>query len=182
VSLSGHAGDLRIALEGLQLPMLLEGASEWVTTSAGDSMVVMKPRGIPVDAMDLVPNVLGMGLKDAIYILENRGLRVRIQGNGMVKRQSLQPGTRAPRFHHRHRADMKLLKDILYKVRIEQVVGSTNTAIEHIVFDSRKVTAFSAFVAHEAPRWMGMLHRQGRGTRCIGHHLRGTPCRVEGWV
>jgi cell division protein FtsI (penicillin-binding protein 3) len=43
VSLSGHAGDLRIALEGLQLPMLLEGASEWVTTSAGDSMVVMKP-------------------------------------------------------------------------------------------------------------------------------------------
>ena len=95
VSLSGHAGDLRIALEGLQLPMLLEGASEWVTTSAGDSMVVMKPRGIPVDAIDLVPNVLGMGLKDAIYILEDRGLRVRIQGNGMVKRQSLPPGTRA---------------------------------------------------------------------------------------
>jgi cell division protein FtsI (penicillin-binding protein 3) len=36
-----------------------------------------------------------MGLKDAIYILEDRGLRVRIQGNGMVKRQSLPPGTRA---------------------------------------------------------------------------------------
>ena len=51
---------------------------------------------------------------------------------------------------------MKLLKDILYKVRIEQVVGSTNTAIEHIVFDSRKVTAFSAFVAT-------------RGTQVDGH-------------
>ena len=51
---------------------------------------------------------------------------------------------------------MKLLKDILYKVRIEQVVGSTNTAIEHIVFDSRKVTAFSAFVA-------------ARGTQVDGH-------------
>ncbi len=42
---------------------------------------------------------------------------------------------------------MKLLKDILYRVRIEQVVGSTNTAIEQIAFDSRKVVAFTAFVA-----------------------------------
>jgi hypothetical protein len=32
---------------------------------------------------------------------------------------------------------MKLLKDILYKARLEQVVGSTNAAIEHITFDSR---------------------------------------------
>ena len=31
---------------------------------------------------------------------------------------------------------MKLLKDILYRVRIEQVVGSTNTAIEKLAFDS----------------------------------------------
>ena len=42
---------------------------------------------------------------------------------------------------------MKLLKDILYRVRIEQVVGSTNTAIEKVVFDSRQVTPFSVFVA-----------------------------------
>ena len=51
---------------------------------------------------------------------------------------------------------MKLLKDILYKVRIEQVVGSTNTAIEAIAFDSRKVVAFTAFVAT-------------RGTQVDGH-------------
>ena len=51
---------------------------------------------------------------------------------------------------------MKLLKDILYKVRIEQVVGSTNTAIEKIAFDSRQVTAFTAFVAT-------------RGTQVDGH-------------
>lgn len=51
---------------------------------------------------------------------------------------------------------MKLLKDILYKVRIEQVVGSTNTAVEHLAFDSRVVTAFTAFVAT-------------RGTQVDGH-------------
>ena len=42
---------------------------------------------------------------------------------------------------------MKLLKDILYKARLEQVVGSTQTAIEHITFDSRAVKPLSVFVA-----------------------------------
>lgn len=95
VSMSGHSADLRVALEGLRVPVAVEGEGEWVTTQAGDSTVSLKPRGIPSDEMDLVPNVLGMGLKDALYILENRGLHVRVQGNGMVKRQSLPPGTRA---------------------------------------------------------------------------------------
>ena len=95
ISLSGHRGDLRIALEGLKVPVIVDGEGEWATTLAGDTSVVLKARGIPADAMDRVPNVLGMGLRDALYILENRGLRVRIHGNGMVKRQSLSPGSRA---------------------------------------------------------------------------------------
>jgi cell division protein FtsI (penicillin-binding protein 3) len=41
-----------------------------------------------------VPNVIGMGLRDAIYLLENQGLRVKIKGRGMVKSQSLQAGVR----------------------------------------------------------------------------------------
>ncbi|MBL4624905.1 MAG: UDP-N-acetylmuramoyl-L-alanyl-D-glutamate--2,6-diaminopimelate ligase [Flavobacteriales bacterium] len=42
---------------------------------------------------------------------------------------------------------MKLLKDILYKAGIDEVVGSTNAAIEKICFDSRSVTKLSLFVA-----------------------------------
>lgn len=42
-----------------------------------------------------IPSVIGMGLKDAIYLLENRGCRVRVEGVGKVRRQSLAPGTRA---------------------------------------------------------------------------------------
>ena len=95
VSLSGHRGDLQLALERLKVPVTYEGEGEWATTVAGDTTVVLKARGIPADAMDRVPNVLGMGLRDALYILENRGLRVKVQGNGMVKRQSLQPGSKA---------------------------------------------------------------------------------------
>lgn len=42
---------------------------------------------------------------------------------------------------------MKLLKDILYKAGIIEVVGSTNVAITAISFDSRKVEKDSLFVA-----------------------------------
>lgn len=42
---------------------------------------------------------------------------------------------------------MKLLKDIIYRVRIEEVFGSTNIAVEHVAYDSRKVGKFTMFVA-----------------------------------
>ena len=40
-----------------------------------------------------VPDVSGMGLRDAIYILENLGLNVYAEGVGKVNKQSLRPGT-----------------------------------------------------------------------------------------
>ncbi len=95
VSMSGHAADLRVALEGLGVPTTIAGEGEWVTTEAGDSTVLLRPRVLVPANMDRVPNVLGMGLRDALYILENRGLQVKVQGNGMVRRQSLQPGSKA---------------------------------------------------------------------------------------
>ena len=39
-----------------------------------------------------VPDVRGMGLKDAVYLLENRGLRVSVTGRGKVVNQSLASG------------------------------------------------------------------------------------------
>ncbi|WP_035651758.1 UDP-N-acetylmuramoyl-L-alanyl-D-glutamate--2,6-diaminopimelate ligase [Flavobacterium sp. ASV13] len=42
---------------------------------------------------------------------------------------------------------MKILKDILYKVAIESVTGSTEIGIQKIEFDSRKVEADDIFVA-----------------------------------
>ena len=42
---------------------------------------------------------------------------------------------------------MKLLSDILYKVRLEEVSGSTHMAIASVAFDSRKVKKDSLFVA-----------------------------------
>jgi len=42
----------------------------------------------------VIPNVIGMNAKDAMYLLENAGVQVRLIGSGMIVRQSLQPGTR----------------------------------------------------------------------------------------
>jgi UDP-N-acetylmuramoyl-L-alanyl-D-glutamate--2,6-diaminopimelate ligase len=42
---------------------------------------------------------------------------------------------------------MKLLSDLLYKVRLEKVSGNTHLAISEIEFDSRKVVNFGCFVA-----------------------------------
>ncbi|RZK63969.1 MAG: PASTA domain-containing protein, partial [Pedobacter sp.] len=42
----------------------------------------------------VMPNVSGMGLKDAMYLLGNAGLKARIKGSGKVTNQSIQPGSR----------------------------------------------------------------------------------------
>ena len=45
----------------------------------------------------LVPNVVGMGAKDAVYALEKSGLRVGFSGRGRVVSQSVSPGQRVVR-------------------------------------------------------------------------------------
>lgn len=45
------------------------------------------------ESRNTMPNVIGMGLSDAIFILENRGLKVAFSGSGRVVGQSLAAGT-----------------------------------------------------------------------------------------
>lgn len=51
----------------------------------------IKPREV---VYGIVPNVKGLALKDAVYLLENEGLKVTIQGRGLVEGQSIAPGTK----------------------------------------------------------------------------------------
>jgi cell division protein FtsI (penicillin-binding protein 3) len=45
----------------------------------------------------IMPDVVGMGLRNALYMLENSGLRVYYTGRGRVAKQSPQPGVRISR-------------------------------------------------------------------------------------
>ena len=53
---------------------------------------------------------------------------------------------------------MKLLKDVIYSVRIEDVIGITNIAVEHLAFDSREVKQYSVFVAVKGTQVDGHLY------------------------
>ncbi len=65
-----------------------------------DRWVEVKPEatGLKVERKKIykskVPNVTGMGLRDATYVLENLGLNVKPHGFGKVSKQSLAPGTK----------------------------------------------------------------------------------------
>ena len=43
--------------------------------------------------MNKVPDVTGMGASEAVYKLQQRGLKVKLQGVGLVKEQNMPPGT-----------------------------------------------------------------------------------------
>jgi cell division protein FtsI (penicillin-binding protein 3) len=54
------------------------------------SKVAMEERKITAHKM---PDVKGMGARDAVYRLERMGVKVRLHGTGLVKRQDIAPGT-----------------------------------------------------------------------------------------
>lgn len=62
----------------------------WGSAQVGPNTVVLNHRDI---LRDFVPSVIGMGAKDAVYLLESKGLKVRLTGVGKVCSQSISQGT-----------------------------------------------------------------------------------------
>ncbi len=65
-------------------------SSNWVMADVKGNKLAFEP---VKQQSGTVPDVKGMGLKDALYLLENAGLRVVIRGAGKVANQSLAGGT-----------------------------------------------------------------------------------------
>ncbi len=63
---------------------------EWSNVFAADYLPVIKNNSIRRQVM---PNVKGMGLKDALYLLESMGVKVSVKGKGKVANQSIEPGS-----------------------------------------------------------------------------------------
>ncbi|PID89740.1 MAG: peptidoglycan glycosyltransferase [Bacteroidia bacterium] len=89
----GYKEDLDNALDYLDIPKQYYSdlKSDWVGTQSRETFVEYQSRNI---SKNLVPNVLGMGARDAVSLLENIGLKVTLLGRGTVVKQSLSPGTR----------------------------------------------------------------------------------------
>lgn len=67
------------------------GTPVWGTVTTGSKSLTINKS--PAVAKSSVPDVHGMGARDAVYIMEERGIKVIVEGRGKVKEQSLAPGT-----------------------------------------------------------------------------------------
>jgi cell division protein FtsI (penicillin-binding protein 3) len=86
---AGYLTDLKNIGNELQLPYSSNLEEGWIRSLAvNDSIKWVRN---PV-VSNRIPDVRGMTLKDALFLLENLGLEVRFSGNGRVQRQSLPPG------------------------------------------------------------------------------------------
>lgn len=89
---NSHKEELKYALTDLGIDVNDdEVVTNWVLTTKLDSCVKLRNRTIEEN---LMPNVKGMGAKDALFILENLGLSVELKGRGTILNQSIKPGTR----------------------------------------------------------------------------------------
>ena len=68
-----------------------ENPDVWIKAQSDNASVILSPLKI---TDNLVPDVEGMGARDAVYVLENAGLQVQLSGRGKVVSQTIQPGTK----------------------------------------------------------------------------------------
>ena len=76
-----------------QLGMKSKGGDgyEWGTAYAGADAVEFQSVKV---SDNIVPNVTGLGAKDAVYALSQRGMKVRVSGRGRVTHQSVPSGSK----------------------------------------------------------------------------------------
>jgi cell division protein FtsI (penicillin-binding protein 3) len=82
---------------GINFPSPLD-SDEWLQVIQQEEEIMWRPYG--TFSLSQVPKVIGMPLRDALFLLESRGLQVQLQGvtDGYVKAQSLTPGTQIKPF------------------------------------------------------------------------------------
>ncbi len=91
---AGNLEDLRYLCNQMGISNHNDNAEEWVAAQPGQNSINWRNRQAKPGQ---IPDVTGMTLRDALYILENRGLRVQFSGSGRVVSQSQQPGSRVLR-------------------------------------------------------------------------------------
>lgn len=90
----GRQEELARICEELNIPSITSSEAEWVKTKIARDTIEWTDMKVTENQ---VPDVTGMTLRDAMFLLERQGLRVRYEGAGRVKTQSLRPGAQVIR-------------------------------------------------------------------------------------
>jgi cell division protein FtsI (penicillin-binding protein 3) len=88
----GYFKATQTVMNNLKLPIGTVNNTDWAKTYAKEKQPVVEPIAV---SNKVVPDLMGMGAKDAVYVLENMGLNVQVQGRGKVISQNMKPGTLA---------------------------------------------------------------------------------------
>lgn len=86
---AGHREDLLKICDELSIPSQSTTTEDWVKAERKDNAVLWTTDEI---APEVIPDLSGMTLRDAIFLLENQGLNVQYQGTGRIVQQSVPPG------------------------------------------------------------------------------------------
>jgi cell division protein FtsI (penicillin-binding protein 3) len=88
---NGYRKDINEVLGDMSIRFRRTSDNDWVATrESGDTIKLMAVNSEP----GLVPDVRGMTLRDAMFLLENSGLKVKFSGKGRVRKQSPEHGAR----------------------------------------------------------------------------------------
>ena len=90
VKWAGITNDLNVISKSLNMTPAPEESEYAAASLYKKGKTKWNPR--EVDSRD-VPNLQGMSMRDALYLMENKGFRVTFKGSGKVVEQSLPPGS-----------------------------------------------------------------------------------------
>ncbi|MBW7868085.1 MAG: transpeptidase family protein [Brumimicrobium sp.] len=86
---NGSRYDINTVLNHFRIKKDLQSKEEWIQTVSQENKILFADLNV---TKGIVPNVVGMGITDAIYLLEKQGLVVKTTGYGRVINQSLVAG------------------------------------------------------------------------------------------
>ncbi len=87
----GYYYDLVSCFQAMDYPVgKYTSESPWSKMTSKHHRIIFDPVSYPPDT---VPDLAGMDLKDALFLLEERGLVPVVRGKGLVSEQSIKPGT-----------------------------------------------------------------------------------------
>jgi cell division protein FtsI (penicillin-binding protein 3) len=91
----GYVEDANNVLSNLGIDVAIASAEQWMVASTTETQVLLEVRKIERDLRNgNMPDLRGMGIQDAIYLLELYGLVVEITGSGSVQSQSISKGNK----------------------------------------------------------------------------------------
>jgi cell division protein FtsI (penicillin-binding protein 3) len=90
---AGATGELKEVMQTIGLDYKdSAGKNEWARLYSGNTGSGQPVMNKGVVTRLIMPDVKGMGLKDALYLLENMNMKVIPNGRGKIKEQSISPG------------------------------------------------------------------------------------------